>query len=143
MMPLVPGRDPAPARTEVPAPSARGRLRSLRSSATKDRISRSMPRDLLHAMQCRPAPPPQVRDGRPAQRLPSSDRGWPLRTAGDRGLWHVGGTAGENDVGSHLAAISPVRPLGEADQGNDCLVGKGLRPAAAIGRKIWSLGRPV
>ena len=31
--------------------------------------------DPLHAMQFRPAPPPQVRDGRPAQQLPSSDRG--------------------------------------------------------------------
>jgi hypothetical protein len=36
--------------------------------------------------------------------LPSSDRDCPLGTAGDRCLWHAGGTAGEHDDHSHLAA---------------------------------------
>jgi hypothetical protein len=53
--------------------------------------------DPLHAMQFRAPPPPQVRDRRPAQRPASSDRDCPLDTACDRCLWHVGGTAGEND----------------------------------------------
>src|SRR5215211_5936399 len=56
--------------------------------------------DHLHAMQFRPPPPPQVRDGRLAQWPPWSDRGCPLDTARDRCLWHAGGTAGENDDAS-------------------------------------------
>ena len=40
----------------------------------------------------------QVRSDYPAQRLSRIDRGCPVDTAGDRCLWHVGGTApGEND----------------------------------------------
>jgi hypothetical protein len=53
--------------------------------------------DPLHAMQFRPPPPPQVTDLRPAQRPCPSDRDYPLHTAGDRCLWHVGGTDGQND----------------------------------------------
>jgi len=34
---------------------------------------------------------------RPAQRPFPSDREYPLHTAGDRCLWHAGGTAGENN----------------------------------------------
>jgi hypothetical protein len=37
-------------------------------------------------------------DGRPAHRPLQSDRDYPLDTAGDRCLWHAGGTAGEYDV---------------------------------------------
>src|SRR5215218_4944388 len=48
-------------------------------------------------MQFRAPPPPQVRDRRLAQRPPSSDRDCPPDTAGDRCLWHAGGTASEND----------------------------------------------
>jgi hypothetical protein len=40
--------------------------------------------------------PPQVRAPAPAHQSPSSDRDCPLDTAGDRCLWHAGGTAGEN-----------------------------------------------
>jgi hypothetical protein len=58
--------------------------------------------------------PPQVRDRRPAQRPPSSDRDCPLDTAGDRCLWHAGGTAGENNAAPHLARRLPTRPQGEA-----------------------------
>jgi hypothetical protein len=58
------------------------------------------PVDPLHAMQFRAGPLPQVRGGCPAQRAPGSDRDCPLVTAGDRCLWHAGGTADEND---HLA----------------------------------------
>jgi hypothetical protein len=61
-------------------------------------------------MQFRASPPPQVSRARPAQRPSPSDREYPLDTAGDRCLWHVGGTAGEDDlaqggaVGSTLTA---------------------------------------
>ena len=73
-------------------------------------------RELLHAMQFRPRPPPQVRDRRPAQRPPRSDRDCPLDTARARCLWHVGGTAGVNDDRSNVAATAPnsagkVRPV--------------------------------
>jgi hypothetical protein len=51
----------------------------------------------LHAMQFRGSPPPQVMDRRPVQPPDSSDRDCPPDTAGDRCLWHAGGTAGEND----------------------------------------------
>jgi hypothetical protein len=39
----------------------------------------------------------QVRSGQPAQRSYPIDRDCPLDTAGDRCLWHAGGTAGEYD----------------------------------------------
>src|SRR5215207_5641020 len=48
-------------------------------------------------MQFRPPPPPQVRARARSPTVFSSDRGCPLDTAGVRCLWHVGGTAGEND----------------------------------------------
>jgi hypothetical protein len=48
-------------------------------------------------MQFRAAQVVQVSGLCPAQRPASSDRDCPLDTAGDRCLWHVGGTAGEND----------------------------------------------
>jgi hypothetical protein len=48
-------------------------------------------------MQFRPPPPPQVRDVRPVERPPPVDRECPLRTAGHRCLWHVGGTADEKE----------------------------------------------
>jgi hypothetical protein len=51
--------------------------------------------------------PRQVRDAPPAQRPPRSDRDCPLDTAGDRCLWHVAGTAGENDDRSHVPATAP------------------------------------
>ena len=48
-------------------------------------------------MQFRPAPLPLVRGEWSAQRPSWSDRECPLVTAGDRCLWHAGGTAGQND----------------------------------------------
>ena len=53
-----------------------------------------------------------------------SDRGYPLRTAGDRCLWHAGGTAGEYDVAAPgtngYQLVGRVRPV----PGDDDLVGK-------------------
>jgi hypothetical protein len=53
--------------------------------------------DPLHAMQFRASQVAQVRHRGPAQRPSPSDRDCPLHTARDRCLWHVGGTAGEDD----------------------------------------------
>jgi hypothetical protein len=53
--------------------------------------------DPLHAMQFRPAQVVQVSGMWPASRPSPIDRECPLHAAGDRCLWHVGGTAGEND----------------------------------------------
>jgi len=50
-------------------------------------------------MQFRVTLPLQVTGVGPAQQPLSSDRDCPLDTVGDRCLWHVGGTAGENDDG--------------------------------------------
>jgi hypothetical protein len=61
----------------------------------------------LHAMQFRPALKAEVKGRSPAQRSSPSNRECPLDTAGDRCLWHVGGTAGENDDGPRLAATAP------------------------------------
>jgi hypothetical protein len=78
-------------------------------------------------MQFRPPPPPQVSAVRPAKRSSPSDRDCPLDTAGDRCLWHVGGTAGENDDAltwrRRLQLDFSVRPV----RGDDCLVGKPRR----------------
>jgi hypothetical protein len=39
-------------------------------------------------------------------------------------MWHVGGTAGEHDGGSHLAAAAPARVMGKTpSQVITCLVG--------------------
>jgi hypothetical protein len=61
-------------------------------------------------MQFRPPPPPQVKAPHPAQRAPWSDRGCPLDTAGDRCLWHAGGTVREHEDGFQLWAMAPVGP---------------------------------
>jgi hypothetical protein len=74
------------------------------------------PPDPLHAMQFRPARPPQVSGVRPALRPSPSDRGCPLDTARARCLWHAGGTAGEDDRASYLAAVGPAHAMGEAVQ---------------------------
>ena len=70
--------------------------------------------DPLHAMQFRLPPLPQVRSWRPARWSSRSDRDCPLDTAGDRCLWHVGGTAGETGDGSYVAAMAPAARVGEA-----------------------------
>jgi hypothetical protein len=46
-----------------------------------------------------------------------SDRGYPLRTDGDRCLWHVGGTAGEYDDDPHVTATVPGSPSAAAGAG--------------------------
>jgi hypothetical protein len=82
--------------------------------------------DHLHAMQFR-APPPQIRDRRPAQPPASSDRDCPLDTAVVCCLWHVGGTTGENDGARTwplwLQLYCWVRPV----LGDHRLVGKSPR----------------
>ena len=89
--------------------------------------------DPLHAMQCRPPPPPQVRDVRPVERPPPVDRDCPLHTAGDRCLWHAGGTAGENGDAAHLAATAPVGQRVRPVLGDYRLVGKSLE-----GSRQWA-----
>jgi hypothetical protein len=66
----------------------------------------------LHAMQFRALPKLQVSGVRPAQPPSPSDREYPLDTAGDRCLWHAGGTAGENDEARTLAATAPSSAQG-------------------------------
>jgi hypothetical protein len=68
--------------------------------------------DLLHAMQFRVALLSQVTGRRAVQRPFPSDRDCPLHTAGDRCLWHVGGTAGENDDAPTWRRRLPARPEG-------------------------------
>jgi hypothetical protein len=67
---------------------------------------------------------PQVSGVHPAQQPSPSDRDCPLDTAGDRGLWHAGGTAGENEAartdGNGSQLVCRVRPV----IGRHCLVGK-------------------
>jgi hypothetical protein len=67
-------------------------------------------------MQFRAPPPPQVSGVRPASRPSRSDRDCPPDTAGDRCLWHAGGTAGDNDDRSQLVTtgfqlVRRVRPI--------------------------------
>jgi hypothetical protein len=73
--------------------------------------------DLLHAMQFRPPPPPQVRELALSPRSSSSDRECPLDTAGDRCLWHAGGTAGKDDDARARRHSSPARHEGETRHG--------------------------
>jgi hypothetical protein len=75
-------------------------------------------------MQFRPPRPPQVRAVRPAQRPPGSDRDCPLDTAGDRCLWHVGGTAGENDDAPTGGVGSRRGPEVRSVLGDHGIVGK-------------------
>jgi hypothetical protein len=53
--------------------------------------------------------PSPVRIGRRADELFVTTG--PLDTARDRCLWHAGGTAAEDNHGSHLAAIHPLRMI--------------------------------
>ena len=95
---------------------------ALRSSATRGRSAgrarqgRCKPRPLAcHAVSGFSAT--AGRDGRPGQRPSLSDRDCPLRTAGDRCLWHAGGTAGENNDRSHVAADRlPRQPTAVKDK---------------------------
>jgi hypothetical protein len=75
-------------------------------------------------MQCRAVLGVQVSDQRPAQRPSRSDRDCPLDTAGDRCLWHVGGTAGEYDSCPHVTATAPSCWEGEARLSDYRLGGK-------------------
>ena len=65
--------------------------------------------DRLHAMQCRAVLAVQVSAQRPAQPLSWSDRGCPLDTAGDRCLWHAGGTADASGPGRAIQVASRSR----------------------------------
>jgi hypothetical protein len=62
----------------------------------------------------------------------SIDRGCPWMTATNRCLGHVGGTAGENELGAACVAMvtSLARGCGRSSV-TTCLVGKGRRPTAA------------
>jgi hypothetical protein len=89
----------------------------------------------------------QVREGWPADRPCRSDRECPLHTAGDRCLWHAGGTAGENDDASHLAATALSSFVGVLCRGlGDAWCESGWvppsRPAAA-GRGRMGTDEPV
>jgi hypothetical protein len=68
----------------------------------------------LHAMQCRAATASQVRSKQAVQRSSPSYRDCPLDTAGDRCLWHAGGTVGENDDARTWRRRLPVQPEGGA-----------------------------
>jgi hypothetical protein len=86
-------------------------------------------------MQFRPAPLPLAGGGRSAQRPSWSDRGCPLDTAGDRCLWHAGGTRPVSTM--WLAPVGEGSPLAgrvRLTAGDDGLVGKPRSGAAATGR---------
>jgi hypothetical protein len=89
--------------------------------------------DPLHAMQFRPAPPPQVNGPRPVQQSCLSDRDCPLHTARDRCLWHAGGTTGENDDAGTWRQQFLLGQWVRLVSGDYRLVGKGRRPAAGGG----------
>ena len=57
-----------------------------------------------------------------------ADRGEPVTSCSE---WHGDGTAGGHDVGSHLAAVAPVRAMAQARPGDPSLVGK-ARSGAAV-----------
>jgi hypothetical protein len=61
-----------------------------------EQIAKENVAERLHAMQFRAAQVAQVSRVWPAQSPSPIDRDCPLDTAGDRCLWHVAGTAGEN-----------------------------------------------
>ena len=68
--------------------------------------------DLLHAMHFLGLTDAQVRSDHPARRLSRIDRGSPVDTAGDRCLWHAGGTAEEGDLAQARQPWSLARPQG-------------------------------
>ena len=93
-------------------------------------------------MQCHAVLEIQVSGQCPAQRPSRSDHDRPLQTAGDRCLWHAGGTAGENGDAPHLAPAAPslarrVRPV----LGDDCIVGKSPEGSRQIGHQALNLSR--
>jgi hypothetical protein len=61
---------------------------------------------------------------RPAHWPPRSDRDCPLDTARARCVWHVGGTAGEDKDGFHVAATASSLRVGESLHMTNCLAGK-------------------
>jgi hypothetical protein len=74
-------------------------------------------------------PHPRSATGYPVQRRSRSDRECPLVTAGDRCLWHAGGTAGEND-----AARSWRRRLRARPGGSPGWPTRGGPPTTGVGR---------
>jgi hypothetical protein len=98
-------------------------------------------------MQFRPPPPSQVRDVRPAQQSPPIDREYPLDTAGDRCLWHVGGTADENDEARTWRWRLPAQPEGEGSPGCPSPRGQAAnaarQPGAGSRVEVGEVGKAV
>ena len=86
-------------------------------------------------------PHPRSGPARPAHGSSRSNRGCPLDTAGDRCLWHAGGTAGENDDAPtwrrRLPAGRRVRPV----LGDHRLVGKSPEGSRQPGGETRTLAR--
>jgi hypothetical protein len=101
---------------------------------------RARSRDLLHAMQFRAPPPPQVSGVRPCPAAFPSDRDYPPDTAGDRSLWHAGGTAGENDDARTRRRRLPPQPLGEARPHSPLLRGQAVEDGTAAGSDLVGVG---
>jgi hypothetical protein len=98
-------------------------------------------------MQFRAPPPPQVSGLRPTQRPRSSDRDYPLHTAGDGCLWHVDGTAAKNDQAAHQVATAPSSPTGVRPVlGDHRLVGKSPKgsrqPGGELDRSLGCFAGP-
>jgi hypothetical protein len=70
--------------------------------------------DSLHAMQFRASTFYLVSGRHPIRPPCGSDRHCPLHTPGARSLWHVGGTAGENDDARTWRRRLPARQEAEA-----------------------------
>jgi len=82
-------------------------VRCLPCQQPHSRSERSLRPLACHAVSA--PPPPQVRGGAPSPSASSCDRECPLGTAGDRCLWHVGGT---RPVGTMwLAPVGEGSPL--------------------------------
>jgi hypothetical protein len=71
--------------------------------------------------------PPQVTGERPALQRSWSDPECPLDTVGDRCLWHVGGTAGENNKAPHWRRGLQLDSWVRRARDDECLVGKPRR----------------
>jgi hypothetical protein len=69
----------------------------------------------------------------PRYRACRGDRGCPLDTVRARCLWHVGGTAGENDDARTWRQRCQLDQWMRPVSGDYRLVGKGHRPAAGVG----------
>jgi hypothetical protein len=57
------------------------------------------------------------------------DRGEPVAPCSE---WHGDGTAGEDDRASHMTAVAPAEPMGEASPRQPRLVGKSPQAARQV-----------